>query len=143
MIATAESCGTQAQVLLAKAKEILGGIYTGIFKKGAPTSLRALVEGFEATEDPFAEYGRDRTRSGATMALTLALAHGIKGDFEKAASTYPTGSDGKEVDLKSFSKRAKECAQLIADMLEKRVISRVAAKRDVVAKGVDASQSAA
>ena len=71
------------------------------------------MEAFDAAEDPFAEYGREKTRSGATMALTLTLAHGIKGDFERAASTYPTGSDGKEVDLKSFSKRAKECAQLI------------------------------
>ena len=122
-------------MLLAKAKEILGGIYTGIFKKGAPTSFRALVEAFDAAEDPFAEYGREKTRSGATMALTLALAHGI----ERAASTYPTGPNGKEVDLKSFSKRAKECAQLIADMLEKRVIAQAVAKRDAAAKGIDAS----
>ena len=95
MIATAEGCGTQTQVLLAKAKEILGGIYAGIFKKGAPTSLRALVEAFDAAEDPFAEYGRDRTRSGATMALTLALAHGIKGISRKLLPPTRRGPTGR------------------------------------------------
>ena len=143
MVAAVEGCSTQAQVLLAKTKEILGGIYTGVFKKSAPTNLRALVEAFEAEEDPLLAYGRDRSRSGATMALTLSFAHGIEGDFEKAASTYPTGPDGKEVDLKSFSKRAKECARLIADMLEKRAIARAAAKHSAATKGNDASQSAA
>ena len=90
MVATVEGCGAQTQVLLAKVKEILDRIHFNVLpKKDVPKTLRALVEALGTEEDPFLGYSRDQTRMGATMAMSLAMAHGIKGDFEKATSVYP------------------------------------------------------
>ena len=74
-------------------------------------------------------YSRDQTRVGAQATLTLAMAHGIEGDFQKATSSFPTGADGKEVDLKPFAKRAKKFAKQLAALLEKRAFERAEARQ--------------
>ena len=129
-------------------KEILERIHFNVFpRKDVPKTLRALVEALGSEEDPFEGYSHDKTRAGAAMAMTLALAHDVEGDFEKATSTFPTGAYDEEVDLKPFSKRAKACAKTLAGILERRLAVREAAerqvaKREAAAKGVEASESA-
>lgn len=142
MVATVESCGTQTQVLLAKVKALLGSAYRGVFKKDPPASLRVLVDELSAGEDPIAEYGRERTASGMTTALALTMAHGADGDFEKIASSYPVGSDGKEVELRPYLLKARGYAKQLAEVLEKRAVARAAVKRNKASKGASASQSA-
>ena len=143
IVATVEGCGTQTQVLLAKVKEVLERIHDNVFpKKDPPKTLGALVDTFCAKEDPFLVYSRDQTRTRAAMAMTLAMAHGIQGDFEKATSSFPTGAGGEEVDLKPFSKRAKKWAKKLAEVLEKRAAERDAAERGVASKGAERSESA-
>ena len=50
----------------------------------------------------------------------LTMAHGIQGDFDKVASEFPTGADGKEVDLAPFARRARDLAKKLATLLEQR-----------------------
>ena len=101
------------------------------------------MEAFDAAYDPLAEYGRTKTRAGAATALTLVLAHGVEADFEKVTTTFPTGPSGEAVGLKPYSKRAKEYASKLAEMLEKRAAAREASRREAAAKGAEASESAA
>ena len=91
MVAALKGCGAQTQVVLAKVKEILERIqFNLLLRQDVPKTLRALVEALGGEEDPFEGYSHDKTRAGATMAMTLALAHSVEGNFEKATSTYPT-----------------------------------------------------
>jgi len=124
-IAAIERCGAQVQVLLAKVKEALERLHENVLPKAAlPQTLGELVEVFCSDEDPLVGYSRDQTWVGAQAMLTLAMGHGIEGDFQKATSSFPTGADGKEVDLNPFAKRAKKLAKQLAALLEKRAFER-------------------
>ena len=139
MVATAEECGTQARILLAKSKGVVGNVYRTVFKKDAPASLREAVEELSATDDPIVEYGRERTSSGMLTALALTMAHGVEMDQDKVCGSFPTGADGKEVRLGPFLDKAKVCAQRMSAMLEERAAARALAKRGRSSKGGSAS----
>ena len=56
----------------------------------------------------------------------LTMAHGIQGDFDKVTSEFPKGSDGKEVDLAPFARRARALAKTLAALLEQRAADKAA-----------------
>lgn len=134
-VAAVEGCSAQVQGLLAKVKEVLERFHESVLPKaGVPQTLGELVEVFCADEDPLVGYSRAQTRTGAEAMLTLAMGHGIEGDFQKATSSFPTGADGKEVDLHPFAKRAKKLGKQLAALLEKRFAESSAAAKAETAK---------
>src|SRR5664279_3749516 len=83
-----------------------------------PQTIDGLVEAFRATS--LADYSQEQTIRGARAAVTLAMAGGIQGDYEKAFSEFPKDADGKEVDLKPFENQARKLAKQLSNMLSKR-----------------------
>ena len=69
-------------------------------KKEMPSSLHQLVDAFNAPIDPMLEYKATKLREGGEAIMLMILAHGVdEAVVEKIAQAYPTGQDGKEVDI--------------------------------------------
>ena len=65
-----------------------------------PLSLHQLVDAFNAPIDPMLEYKATKLREGGEAIMLMVLAHGVDETIvEKIAQAYPTGQDGKEVDI--------------------------------------------
>ena len=124
-VAAVEDYGAQVQGLMAKAKAALERLHENVCPKvEPPQALGELVEVFCADPDPLVGYSRAQTRTGAEATLMMAMAHGIDGDFQRATSQFPTGADGKEVDLTPFAKQARRLAKQLAVTLERRAAER-------------------
>lgn len=121
-VATAEGCGVQVEALVSKLKGGLQRLYANVSsrKKLKERSFGELVGFLCAEKDPLLGYSSDQTRTGAELALTLAMGHGIEGDYVKATSSFPTGPDGKEVDLTEFSQLARSLSLKLITMMKKR-----------------------
>ena len=69
-------------------------------KKEMPSSLHQLIDVFNAPIDPMLEYKATKLREGGEAIMLMVLAHGVdEAIVEKIAQAYPTGQDGKEVDI--------------------------------------------
>ena len=81
---------TRACGLMAKAKGAFSLIRKSMYpdEENTPETFSQLVEAFSAEDDPLGEYSRKQTLCGAETVLTLALGHGVQGDFNKV----PQGS---------------------------------------------------
>ena len=93
-----------------------------------PTSLEGLIEVFGAELDPLEGYHRERTCARAEVAFMLAIAHGVKADFDKVVSGFPRKVKGKPADIVSAREEGKRLSQKMADMLETRTLAKAAAK---------------
>ncbi|KAM0901778.1 hypothetical protein ACQ4PT_019735 [Festuca glaucescens] len=104
-VAAVEGCGVQVEALASRLKGGLQRFYANVSskKKLKERSFGELVSFLCALKDPLLGYSSDQTRTGAELALTLAMGHGIEGDYVNAASSFPTGPDGEEVDLTEYS----------------------------------------
>ena len=124
-LTAAESYGTQVLELMAQAKVALVRFHEDVFPgKGPPATIKELVEVIGADEDPLVSYSHAQTRTGAEVALTLAMGHGIEGDYQKATSEFPKGPDGKLVDITPFRKRARKHAKRLAVLVAQRAAER-------------------
>jgi len=124
-LVAAENHGTQVQELMAQAKAGLVRFHQDVFpKKEPPVTIRELVEVIGADEDPLVGYSHAQKRTSAEVALTLAMGHGIEGDFQKAFSEFPRGPDGTPVDLVPFRKQAKRHAKRLAALVAQRAADR-------------------
>ena len=124
-LVAAENYGTQVRELMAQAKAGLVRFHQDVFpEKEPPVTIRELVGVIGADEDPLVGYSHAQTRTGAEVALTLAMGHGIDGDFQKAFSEFPRGPDGTPVDLVPFRKQAKKHARRLAALVAQRAAER-------------------
>ena len=87
-------------------------------EENAPKAYSQLGEAFSAEDDPLGEYNREQTLCGAETVLTLAMGHGVQGDFNKVTSEFPKGPDGVEVDLQPLHPRARALAEQLSHMQE-------------------------
>ena len=124
-LTAAENYGAQVQELMAQAKPALARFHENVFpRKEVPNSIGELVDAIGAEEDPLVGYSHAQTRTGAEVALTMVMSHGISGDFQKATSEFPKGPDGQEVDLVPFRKQAKRHAKQLANLVAERLAKR-------------------
>ena len=81
-LTAAESYGARVQELMAQAKPALARFHENVFpKKEVPDTIGELVDAIGAEEDPLVGYSHAQTRTGAEVALTMVMSHGIVGDF--------------------------------------------------------------
>jgi len=118
-VALVEEQSAKANEEFTKAVSMLSSYHRSMFPDAAvPSTVAGLVEALRGTS--LGEYSKEQTVRGARAAVTLALAGGIQGDFERAFSEFPKGADGKEVDLKPFARRARKLAKQLDETLSKR-----------------------
>ena len=129
-VGIAEERGKQLRLLLSKSKEVLTNLHAIMRPKvSPPTKLEELVDAFHGSDAAVKEFCYAQSERGSHSLLTMAIAHGTKADFQKITSTFPTGPDGKEVDLKPASRIAKKYAK----QLSKLIMAREAKKERVAA----------
>ena len=106
---------------MAKAKGAFSLIRKSMYpdEDNTPKTFSQLVEAFSAEDDPLGEYSCEQTLCGAETVLTLAMGHGVQGDFDKVTSEFPKGPDGVEVDLQPLHPRARALAEQLSQMLER------------------------
>ena len=105
--------------LLVDLKSALQRWFHTVFpKKEVPSSLHQLIEAFNDPINPMLEYKSTKLREGGEAIMLMVLAHGIdKAAVEKIAEAYPTGEDGKEVDLTPFVKSSRQYARRINEYM--------------------------
>jgi len=106
-----------------------------------PETLEGLVAAFGDEEDPLADYSRAQSTSGAEAAITFSLASGIRGNFEAAFSGPPKDSEGREVDLSPFGRKAAKLAELLSSTVERMLQEAKAAETANAAKGAASSSA--
>jgi len=106
-----------------------------------PETLEGLVAAFGDDEDPLGDYSRTQSTSGAEAAIAMAMASGIKGNFEAAFSGPPKDSRGREVDLASFGEEASRLAAILSGTMEKMLQEAIAAHEAAKAKGTASSSA--
>jgi hypothetical protein len=87
-------------------------------KKEVPADLPVLANVFNAAEDPVLEYHRVSRKTGAKVAMAMAMAHGEVINWEKVSSSLPVDEAGKEVALRPFFKKAKKFSKLLVALTE-------------------------
>ena len=87
-------------------------------KKEMPSSLHQLVDAFNAPIDPMLEYKATKLREGGEAIMLMVLAHGVdEAIIEKIAQAYPTGQDGKEVDITPLVLPSRQYARRINEYM--------------------------
>ena len=94
-----------------------------------PETLEGLVAAFGDDEDPLGDYSRAQSTSGAEAAIAMAMASGIKGNFDAAFSGPPKDSRGREVDLASFGEEASRLAAILSGTMERMLQEAIAAQK--------------
>ena len=112
--------GEKAKGVLEGAASILSEVFEQLLPDPSmPSSVADLVQSLVAKEDLFGEYMMEKTKSGAKVALTFAMASGIEGNYEKAFEDFPRRPDGKKVSLKPYVDRAGKLSDLLATLVIK------------------------
>ena len=96
---------------------------------------------FGDDEDPLGDYSRAQSTSGAEAAIAMAMASGIKGNFEAAFSGPPKDSRGREVDLASYGEEASRLAAILSATMEKMLQEAMAAHEAAKTKGAASSSA--
>ena len=118
-VALVEKQSAKAKGAITKAASTLSSYHQSMFPDAAlPPTVDGLVEALRGSS--LADYSQEQTVRGARAVVTLALAGGIQGDFQKAFSEFPKDADGKEVELKPFARQARKLAKQLTDTLSKR-----------------------
>jgi hypothetical protein len=110
---------TKLEGLLVNLKSALQRWHSTVFpKEKAPLSLHQLIEAFNAPVDPMLEYRATKLREGGEAIMLMVLAHGVdKEVIEKIAQAYPTGDDGKEVDVTPLVVPSRQYARRINEYM--------------------------
>ena len=118
-VALVEEQSVKAKEAITKAASTLSSYHRSMFPDAAiPATMDGLVESLCGSS--LSDYSQEQTVRGARAAVTLALAGGIQGDFQKAFSEFPKDADGKEVDLKPFARQARKLSKQLNDTLSRR-----------------------
>ena len=80
--------------------------------------LHQLIDALNDPIDPMLEYKATKLREGGEAIMLMILAHGVdEAIVEKIAQAYPTGEDGKEVDITPLVVSSRQYARRINEYL--------------------------
>ena len=89
----------KAEVLrgtLSKTQEALTRLHEMMLPSAeAPKDLGGLVDAFHSNDEAIRGFSYTQTERGVCSFLAVALAHGIKVDFEAITTKYPVDADGR------------------------------------------------
>ena len=103
--------------LVARSQDTLRRLLTTL-TPGAevPSTPQALLDAFEAEEDPVDQFSEKKTKSAFVSLVTLMMAHGEKIDLEKVTSSIPMSS-GEPVNPRAYAKQAKKYGDKLYNIL--------------------------
>lgn len=134
LVALAEDYAARATQAIQRSTDALSTVHRSLYPRGEVGSLVDLIDHFLSEPNPLLEVARTQTEKGAEVGFSMLMAHGVQADFEKACSSHPTTTDGKEVALTPFLQRARAAAKMLGELLAQRAIERAAAKARRAAK---------
>ena len=110
----------QAQDLLKKTKAVLSKLYGLVFPKlPQGKTLGELTEAFFVDHpDPIEVLKRSSRIYGALLTFQLLMGHGVPADFDEVSKAIPVEEDGSPVELGQFTKKARECARHLIELVE-------------------------
>ena len=110
----------RVQALVVKAKAALSTLFGLVLPKlPQEKTLDELAETFLIKEPNSIEVLKRTSRIyGALLAFQLLMGYNIEADFETMSKALPTGEDGVNIDLTQFTRRARECARQLVELVE-------------------------
>ena len=110
----------QAQDLLKKTKTVLSRLYGLVFPKlPQEKTLGELTEAFFVDHANPIEVLKHSSRIyGALFTFQLLIGHGVPADFDEVSKAVPLEEDGSPVELGQFTKKARECARQLIELVE-------------------------
>jgi hypothetical protein len=82
-----------------------------------PEDLLALVDVFNAVEDPTLNYHRAATKTGVEISMAMAMAHGEVVDWDKVSSSHAVDKAGQPTSLVPFLKNAKRLSKKMMSLV--------------------------
>ena len=110
----------QAQDLLKKTKTVLSRLYGLVFPKlSQEKTLGELTEAFFVNQANPIEVLKCSSRIyRALLMFQLMMGHGVPADFDEVSKAIPCEEDGSPVELGQFTKKARECACHLIELVE-------------------------
>ena len=91
----------------------------------APKDLTGLVDAFHSNDEAIRGFSYTQTERGVCSFLAVALAHGIKVDFEAITTKYPVDADGKPKSTRKYTKTAARLASQFSELIRAREAEKV------------------
>ena len=114
----------KAEVLrgtLSKTQEALARLHEIMLPDAkAPKDLIGLVDAFHSSDEAIRGFSYAQTERGVCSFLAVALAHGIKIDFEAITTKYPTDAEGKPKSTRKYTRTAGHLAKQFSELIRAR-----------------------
>ena len=137
-MALAKKQGKDLRQTLSKTQKALTHLHEVMLPgEDAPSTLERLANVFAASDAAIKDYSYMQTERGTRSLISLIMAHGMKVDFEAITSSFPVGSDGKDVSMKKYTKLDRP----LASQFSKLIATREAEKTLEAAKRAKAAAS--
>ena len=91
----------------------------------APKDLAGLVDAFHSNDEAIRGFSYTQTERGVCSFLAVALAHGIKVDFEAITTKYPVDADGRPKSTRKHTKNAARLASQFSELIRAREAEKV------------------
>ena len=93
----------------------------------APKDLTGLADAFHSSDEAIRSFSFAQTECGVCSFLAVALAHGIKIDFEGITTKYPTDAEGRPKSTRKYTKTAGQLAKQFSELIRAREAARAKA----------------
>ena len=91
----------------------------------APKDFAGLVDAFHSNDEAIRGFSYTQTERGVCSFLAVALAHGIKIDFEAITTKYPTAAEGKPKSTRKYTRTARQLAKQFSELIRAREAEKV------------------
>ena len=86
----------------------------------APKDLVGLADVFHSSDEAIRRFSFAQTERGVSSFLAVALANGVKADFEAITTKYPTDAEGRPKSTRKFMKTAGNLAKQFSELIRVR-----------------------
>ena len=86
----------------------------------APKDFAGLVDAFHSNDEAIRGFSYTQTERGVCSFLAVALAHGIKVDFEAITTKYPVDADERPKSTRKHTKTAARLASQFSELIRAR-----------------------
>ena len=84
----------------------------------APKDLAGLADAFYSSNEAIRSFIFAQTERGVCSFLAVALAHGVKIDFEAITTKYPTDAEGRPTSTRKYTKTAGQLAKQFSELIQ-------------------------
>ena len=106
---------------LSKTQEALSRLHDIMLPDAeAPKDLAGLADVFHSSDEAIRRFSFAQTERGVSSFLAVALANGVKVDFEAITTKYPTDAEGRPKSTRKFTKAAGNLAKQFSELIRLR-----------------------